>query len=215
MKSITVRMVAGLLLLAVFTSCAATTRDPQLTAAKQKVFATRNTYVQGAVIGALVGAAAGAIIGHQRGRAGEGALVGGLVGGAGGLMYADNVVARRRAYAQATARLQASTSYAEAQRRNASNYNSVLSSRTRELRKSDASLRGAIADTEDVIRRLESDLEKSESELATARASGVSLAAQRNQQARINSLKREIRNLEAQVDRLTEMGEQQTLAKRK
>lgn len=208
-------MVAGLLLLAVFTSCASTARDPQLSAAKQKVFATRNTYVQGAVIGALVGAAAGAIIGHQRGRAGEGALIGGVAGTAGGLMYADSVVARRRAYAQATARLQASTNFAEAQRRNASNYNNVLSNRTRELRKSDASLRGAISDTEDVIRRLESDLAKTEDELETAKASGVSLAAQRNQQARINSLKQEIRKLESQVDRLTEVSEQQTMAKRK
>lgn len=207
------------LLIVSLASCAAgpSSHDPAVAAARNNVLATRKTYLSGALIGAAMGAGAGAIIGNQsNGRNGAlaGALAGAAVGLAGGLLYANHVVHQRQAFKDAGDYLNGCARIAREQQASVKKYNDTLSFRSRSIAKDEALLRGSIADSRDVQKRLNREIELQEAALAQSKAEGVSLSRQRAQSAQITALKHEERRLEASLDRMISQQESSRLTDR-
>ena len=197
-------------------SCAVT-HDPALTKARDNVFHTRKTYVQGAVGGAIGGAALGAILGNQsrdpRG-AEKGAIIGAVAGLAGGLMYANHVVHQRRAYKTAGDYLNDCSRVASAQRTSVESYNNTLASRAKSISKDEAALRGAIADSNAVLGQLRKEIALQETALRHAQTEGISISRRNTQLARIKGLKSEERRLLAQIERLSATEKPTTIGSR-
>jgi len=190
--------------------------DPDISAARNKVMSTRKTYLQGALIGAALGAGTGAIIGNQSHNAHgaeTGAIAGAIVGLAGGLLYANHVVHQRQQFKSAGDYLDGCSKVAREQQSSVEKYNNTLAARSRSIAKDEAVLRGSIADSRDVQKRLKQEIKMQEEALDQAKSEGVSLSRQKSQGARIAALKQEERRLEASIDRMTRQEASSSLAK--
>jgi hypothetical protein len=206
-----IRFTAILLLAGVaLSSCAPVAHDSQVVTAKEKVFSTKKTYLQGAAAGALVGAGLGAAL-NENDRGG-GALVGGLIGLGVGTLYANHVVKQRQAYRNASDYLTACTGIAEGQRDSAGHYNATLSNRISAIEKEDAMVRGTIKDSNEVKDRLTEEIDLQKKALTQAQNEKASSSTIRKQENKIKALEHEKRNLVATIERLSKTQEKPALA---
>jgi len=198
-------------LLCISLSSCSTTHDPAMNKARQDVFKTRTTYIQGGATGALLGAAAGAGLGAAIGagsnKAAVGALVGAaagaLVGLAGGLLYAHHVVNQRRAYANADAYLDACTRIAAEQHGSIARYNQTLHEQLDSIMADRDALHGEIEGANRVLKRLKDEIALQKQALKNAQSENVSSDQITAHKAQLEALEHDEDNLTADLERLT------------
>lgn len=195
-----------------FSACATATRNTTRVHQARNQFQSKVTYVQGIGLGAVIGAVAGAALGglqvgggrvgwNPRGAA-TGAAIGGLSGGTLGGLYAHQKVQQRRYYQGVEGTLDEAIARASTARREATQFNEVLSEELRSVRADARSQRAALNDARAVAQSLNGEIRQQQSNLAQARNLGVSPAERDRLESEIVGLQAERRQLEGYIDRL-------------